>query len=123
MASSDLLVKQHECESLQSQVELLTSKLATQEERLRKEKTKVQEVIQAQRDVRKSISASSSKREPELSSPGKPGPSYGQPSSAQKSRRTGGQPQVDENLALSLAESLNENEQLRTSKLELENSN
>ena len=47
MASGDLMVKDRECESLKSQIEVLTGKLATSESLLMQEKTKVKEVIQA----------------------------------------------------------------------------
>ena len=82
------MVKERECESLKSQIEVLTGKLATSESLLMQEKTKVKEVIQAQRDVRKSINASNTKRSAEFSSPGRP--EYGGtniPASAQKSRK------------------------------------
>ena len=45
VASSDILAKERECESLKSQVSLLTHKLASTDERLQREKTKVKEVI------------------------------------------------------------------------------
>lgn len=88
VASGDLMAKDRECESLKSQIEVLTGKLATQETLLIQEKTKVKEVIQAQRDVRKSINASNSKRNADFSSPGRP--EYGGTniqSSAQNSRK------------------------------------
>lgn len=109
---------------------MLAAKLASQEERLKQEKNKVKEVIQAQRDVRKSINASSSKREPDLSSPGKPDARDYMPSSAQKSRKvptTGSAPTevslMGENMTGNYAKLLNENERLRLEKMELENSN
>ena len=84
VASSDIQAKERECDSLKIQVTTLTQKLASSDERLQREKTKVKEVIQAQRDVRKSINASSGKRDPDFSSPGAP-----DQSSAQKPRRAG----------------------------------
>ena len=45
VASGDLKAKERECESLKSQIQVLTSKMATQESLLIQEKTKVKEVI------------------------------------------------------------------------------
>lgn len=107
---------------------MLSEKIISSEERLKQEKNKVKEVIQAQRDVRKNINASNSKRDSaDFSSPGKP-----DPASTSNSRRNNnsikggpnqGNTQMSENMAVNYAEILNENERLRNEKLELENSN
>ena len=107
--------KNRECDSLKHQVELLTGKLATTEERLKQEKNKVKEVIQAQRDVRKSINASNSKRDADYSSPGNPRSNV---RSSQQAPIT-----QSDTFLINNAEILQENERLRNEKMELENSN
>ena len=97
-------------------------------------------MIQAQRDVRKSINATSAgKRDPDLSSPGKPD-YVGEgtlPTSSSKSRKQSTristmnqnkfastfQDTSADDLAISFGEIVKENENLRSQKVELENSN
>ena len=47
VASGDLMAKESENQALRSQVEILTQRLAATEEKLKSEKSKVKEVIQA----------------------------------------------------------------------------
>lgn len=65
----DLNAKEAEVDALKTQVQELRAKLESSDSKLRQEKNKVKEVIQAQRDVRRSINALNSKNE---TSPGKP---------------------------------------------------
>lgn len=84
--------RERECDQLRSQMATMAAKLASTEEKLQQEKNKVKEVIQAQRDVRRSINASASKRDSDFGSPGQPDLNLQPQNSSSKAGRRRGVP-------------------------------